>query len=168
MKLLQPAAPPVGADDLAGPAHVRGVGVVAGQLEGEIRLDRDAEFDRAAGVVAPAAVGLLLSQDVVGGLASSLLVLAAEEGHQQDVFGFENGVALQLAAPVAVGALQFEEAAARAVERRGVPAKREWACGERRAPWACRACAGRVCTAFTELLSPCGRRSRAASCPKRL
>ena len=83
---------------------------MAGQLEREVGLDRDADVRRSAGIVAPAAVLLLLREDVVGGLANPAVLLAAEEGHEQDPFGFEDGVALELADPVAVRLLPAEQA----------------------------------------------------------
>ena len=77
--------PAVREDALPRPHHVRRPGVVAGQFEGKVRLDRDADLARPAGVVAPAAVGLLLAQQVVRRLAGPLAVLLAQVGEQQDV-----------------------------------------------------------------------------------
>src|SRR5207244_404406 len=45
----------VGTNDLPGATHVRRVGVVAGQLQGEVRLDGAAQLHRTARVIAPAA-----------------------------------------------------------------------------------------------------------------
>src|SRR5690349_6202607 len=53
-----------GADHRAGAAHVGGARVVPRELQGEVGLHRDAQLRGAAGVVAPAAVGLLLAEDV--------------------------------------------------------------------------------------------------------
>src|SRR5256885_1488961 len=78
------------ADYLAGAAHVRRLGVVAGHLEGEVRLGRDAQVGRPAGVIAPGPLVLLLGEQVAGCLGAPLVALAAEEGHEDDVFGFED------------------------------------------------------------------------------
>src|SRR5262249_42600410 len=51
----------------------------------------------------------LLLLDITGGLDYLLFVLAPEECHQQDVFRFENGIALKFANPVAVWSLQREK-----------------------------------------------------------
>jgi hypothetical protein len=53
-----------------------------------------------------------MAEDVPGRLDNALLALAAEEGHQQDVLGFEEGVALEFADPVTVRRLAGEETAA--------------------------------------------------------
>src|ERR1022692_4597108 len=63
----------------------------------------------------PRTIGSLLAQHIFSGLVGSFVVFTAEKSHEQDVFGFEDGVALQFAAPMAVGALQFEQTAARAL-----------------------------------------------------
>src|SRR5262249_41759421 len=65
------------------------------------------------------AVGELPGQQVARGPGDVLLPLAAEERHQEDVFGFEDGVPLQLADPVAVVGLPGEQVARGAVDGRG-------------------------------------------------
>jgi hypothetical protein len=92
---------------------------VAGQLQGEVRLDADAHFDGAVGVVAPAAVGPLLAEDVRRRLPHDLRALLAEEGEQQDVLGLEDGVTLQLADPVAVGPLAVQQGVGRGLQSGG-------------------------------------------------
>ena len=84
---------------------------MSGELQCEVRLGRDTQFKRAVGIVAPAPLGLLLPEDVAGGLADALVPLPAEEGHEQDPFRFKDGIALQFADPVAVGRLPAQEAA---------------------------------------------------------
>ena len=59
----------VGEDRRPGPLHVLGARVVAGQLQGEIRLHAAADFHVAAGIHGPAAVGKLLFDEVVRGIA---------------------------------------------------------------------------------------------------
>src|SRR5205085_6137062 len=61
-------------------------------------------------------------QDVVGAGPHGVVVPAAEERQQQDVFGFEDGVALEFADPVAVGPLQAEQGAAGVVDGGAQPA----------------------------------------------
>src|SRR5205807_1617504 len=77
----------------------------------------------AAGIVAPGAAGQFLRENVASCLDGFLVVGAAKESEQEDIFGFEDGVALQLADPVAVGRLALEQGvdrlADRAVQRRG-------------------------------------------------
>ena len=59
----------------------------------------------------------LEAQDVVGGRADTGVVLAAEEGHEQNPLGLEDGVALELADPVAIGPLAREQAATCSLNR---------------------------------------------------
>ena len=89
--------------------EVRGVSRVARHLEGEVRFHRNAQIDRPAGVVAPAALVQLLLQDVVGKPGNARVVFPAQPGQEQHVFGFENRVALEFANPVAVRLLQGKE-----------------------------------------------------------
>src|SRR5262249_40511548 len=105
------------ADDRAGAAHVRGFGVVTRQLEGEVRLDRDADVRRAAGVIVPTPFGVLLLDHVAGRLGNLRLTLAAKKRHEQDVFRFQDRITLQLADPMAVSLLPGEEALSSAVDR---------------------------------------------------
>jgi hypothetical protein len=91
---------------------------VAGDLQREVRLDGDAQVGRAAGVVAPAATGEFLVEDVAGQFRDAGVVLAAEEGEEEDVFRLEDGVALEFADPVAVGGLAGEQALVGALDGR--------------------------------------------------
>src|SRR5262249_41127066 len=97
--------PAVGADEVAGLPHVGRLGVVPGELEGEVGLDGAAQLEGPAGVDAPAALCRLLGEDVAGRLAADFIALTAEEGQEEDVLRLEDGVPLQLADPVAVGLL---------------------------------------------------------------
>src|SRR5450755_5035448 len=63
--------------------------------------------------MAPRPIGPLLAQHILGGLAAALVIFTAKKSHEEDVLGFKDGVALQFAAPVTIGTLQFEEPAAR-------------------------------------------------------
>ena len=93
------------------------IGGVAGELECEVRLDGDVDVDRAARVIAPAAsLGPLRFANVVGRLAHLGIVVAIEERHQEDEFGFEDRVPLQFPAPMAVGILQGEQTAPRSLQ----------------------------------------------------
>src|SRR5439155_368147 len=77
---------------------------------------RDAEFGGAIRIVVPAALGKLLFEDVIRGLGNARIVFAAEEGHEKDVFGFEDGVALKLADPVSVVHLSGKQHALRPLD----------------------------------------------------
>ena len=72
---------------------------------------------RAAGIHRPAALGKLLLDDVGGAAAGQLGILVAEEGHQQDRFALQNGVAFQFGAPRAVGGLLGQQPLPRLVDR---------------------------------------------------
>ena len=114
--------PAVGQNGLAGTAHVLGARVVAGQLQGEIRLDASADLDAAAGIHRPAALGKLLLDDVGGAAAGQLGIFVAEERHQQDRFALQDGVAFQFGAPRAVGVLLGQAATAASGGSPGGPA----------------------------------------------
>ena len=66
-------------DRRPGPLHRLAVGVVAGELEGEVGLHAAADIDRAAGIHRPAAVGKLLVEDVLRRLARQLATGAGPE-----------------------------------------------------------------------------------------
>ena len=85
------------------------------QLEGEVRLDGDTQLDRAIGIIVPTAFGKLLSEEVTCGLADFRVALPTHEGHEKDIFGFEDGIALEFTDPVAVGALPCQKTAAHAL-----------------------------------------------------
>ena len=85
---------------LAG-ARQRGmIGRESRQLQPEVGLHRSADVGRTAGVNAPAAVFILVVQDVARGLVKAFLAARAQQGMQQDVIGFEGGVGFQFPAPV--------------------------------------------------------------------
>ena len=80
-----------------------GVGVVAHEFEGEVGFDRAGKVVGAAGVHVPAAIGLLQGAEVIGDEGEIGVVFLPEDEFQEDVFGFEDGVALEFGAPVAIG-----------------------------------------------------------------
>mgnify|MGYP000884397132 CR=1 FL=1 len=86
------------------------------EFQGEISLHRHADIGWTAGVVVPAAFGHLVIKQVLRDLADARLAFAAEEGHQQDKFRFEDRVALQLADPVSVGLLASLKVVASALD----------------------------------------------------
>ena len=100
-------------DHLARPDHVRRVAVVAGELQGEVGLHRDADVGRPSFVVGPSAARQLLAPEVLGRLLDPLLARPPEEVQGQDVLGLEDRVALELAAPVAVRPLNGKQIALR-------------------------------------------------------
>jgi len=89
--------------------HVRGVGGVSLELEDEVGLDRSAHLGRAARVEGPTAPGQLLTAQVLGGFDRTRLVGPAQEMEEEEVLGLEDGVAFELAAPVAVRPLLSEQ-----------------------------------------------------------
>src|SRR5207253_10975126 len=93
------------ADQLAGADHVVGVRIVACQLEGEIGFDGNAQVRWTFRVIVPAALRHLLGEQVPSDFGDLGIALPAQERQEQNVFGFENGVALQLADPMAVKCL---------------------------------------------------------------
>ena len=85
------------------------IGGVAGQLQAEIGFHRRADVGGPGREDAPAAVFVLVLEDVVGGFLKALRIAGAEQRVQQDVIGFESGIGFELAAPVAVLVLLGEK-----------------------------------------------------------
>src|SRR5208337_4041621 len=79
------------------------------QFQPEVSLHRSADVGRAAGVIAPAAVFILVVQDVTRGLVKALLAARAEQRMEQNVIGFEGGVGFQFSAPVTLFVLLREK-----------------------------------------------------------
>ncbi len=94
---------------------------MTGDLEGQIRLDRRAHFDRAAGVEGPSAVLLLTLQDVTRGLDCDFVLPAPQPGQEQDVLGFEDRVPFEFPDPVAIRMLLIEQPPCRRLESRMQP-----------------------------------------------
>ena len=90
---------------------------MAGDLQRQIRLHRTADLDRPAGKHRPAAVIALLVEHVRGAFPGPFRLTLAEERQQQDVFRFQDRVALQFGAPVAVGMLEAQQVIARPFNR---------------------------------------------------
>jgi hypothetical protein len=107
---LDPAKAP---NDLSRARHMGRVGIVADEFQGEVGLDRGGDVSRAAFIDGPPASGQLLPPQVLGRFAGALLAQAPEEVQSQHVLGFEDRVALELGAPVAVRVLNGEEIAPR-------------------------------------------------------
>src|SRR5262249_35231829 len=98
------------------PRHVRRVRVIAHELQHEICLYGGGDLSGPALVDRPATAGKLLAAEVLGRLAAPRLVRAAEEVQRQHVFGLEDRVALELAAPVSVRGLDRGQVAAGGVD----------------------------------------------------
>ena len=78
------------------------IGLVTRQLQAEICFDRRADVRRPAVVDRPAAVFILMAENVVGTFPQALLVTGAQKSVHQDVIGFERGVGFKFAAPIAI------------------------------------------------------------------
>ncbi len=104
-------------DRAAGPHHLGLAGRSARQLHGEVGLHRRADVDRPARVDRPATGGQLMVLDVPGTSDADRVPLPAQERHQQDIFGFEDGVAFQLGDPVALAFLPIQQPVSGALER---------------------------------------------------
>ena len=98
--LAAQGAPAVIKRDGARPALEEGVAV------GDVLHDRAliwSRCDRPARMIAPAAaIGTFFRDEVIGSLADLLFRFPAQKRHQQDVFGFQDRVALQFADPMTV------------------------------------------------------------------
>ena len=79
--------------------------LVSSQLQAEVSLHRGADIGRPCGINTPAAIIVLVLQNVIGGLCKPLLIAAAEKGVQQNVIRLKGGIGFQFAAPVATFAL---------------------------------------------------------------
>ncbi len=112
----RPAEAAAREDERARPRHVRRVGAIARQLEGEIALDAGGEIARRAGVEGPAPVVALVAAHVLRDAAPDGLVAGAEKMRQHQIFRAHGGVGLQLRPPVAVGVLLAKEPALRALD----------------------------------------------------
>ena len=104
-------------DHRAGSRHVLGGGVVAGEAQPDVRLDRGRQVGRAAEVGGEAAVLALSRADPARRRSRRRLVEEAEVVAEEQILGVDRDVGLQLALPVAVGVLQLEQAGDRTVER---------------------------------------------------
>ena len=85
------------------------IGLVSRQLQAEISLDRCADIRWAAVINPPAAVFILMAENVVGALLKALRIAGAKQRVQQNVVGLERGVGFEFAAPVAVLVLLGEK-----------------------------------------------------------
>ena len=88
-------------DPLARAAHVRRVGIVAGQLEREVGLDRGADVAGPAGVLGPETLLALLGAEVAGDAVPLLAIADPEVVGEQQVLGGDRGVGFELAPPEA-------------------------------------------------------------------
>ena len=105
------------AHDLRGALQVRGLRAVAGETQGEIRLDRGRELRRAAEEAGPGSVGTLLRADPVRGVLRLLGAANPEELAQQQILGVHRDVGRELALPEAALVLEREQLVARARQR---------------------------------------------------
>src|SRR5438094_600271 len=81
----------------------------AAELHREVRLDRGGQIYRAACEEAPAAVRELLATEILDGLGLLAAVDPIDQVTEQEVFGGDRGVGLELADPMTVWRLVSEE-----------------------------------------------------------
>jgi hypothetical protein len=115
-------------DELARPRHVRRVRRVAHRLQREIGFDRRREIGRAAMEQRPAAILALDRAQIARQIPLQGIVDLIEIMLQEDVFGRDGGVGLELVDPVPVRPLLLEQrrggAIDGAVERRRILRRR--------------------------------------------
>ena len=109
--------PTLGQDGAPSALHVRRFGVVAGQFQRVVHLDRAAQVHGPAVVQVPATIGLLAAAQIDGQLGGEVAVDLAHVMHHQQVFGRDGAVGLELEAPVAVGVLPLDQRADATAER---------------------------------------------------
>ena len=93
-------------------------------LSAKYAFDRAGEIGLAAGIHAPAAVGLLEIAQIVGDQRQLGIVFLIQDKRVQDVFGFKNAVALKLGTPVPFGGLFAEQTFTGPFDRRDPAAAR--------------------------------------------
>ena len=108
------AAPPRAQDRRARPHHMRRVGRVARRLQREIGLDAGGQVEIAAVEQRPAAMLALDGAQILRQRRLDAVVDLAEIMLQQDVFGRDGRIGLELEGPMAVGALLRQQRLARA------------------------------------------------------
>ena len=124
---------PTGGEHILGrPKHVRRVGGVAGQAEGQVGLDRGRELRWATIEVGPRAVVALVGPDPLRAGRRLLFGSDAEELAEQEILRVHRHVGLELALPVARGLLHGQEGIARRVE--ALAGRPRLASGHRRPP----------------------------------
>src|SRR5205085_3259447 len=89
---------------------------VSRELKPEIGFDAGAYVRRSAVIDGPAAVFILMANDLPCGLLQARFITRPQQCVQQDVVGFEGGIGFELAAPVASGLLSREEDPAGAID----------------------------------------------------
>ncbi len=89
---------------------MRRLRVVATEFEGVVGLDRTTDVHRPAVVERPATVSALTRTQVIGELRFQVGFRLPDEMQQQNVFGRDRAVGLELETPVAVGLLAGKQA----------------------------------------------------------
>ncbi len=107
---------------LAGARQRRMIGRESGQLQPEVGFHRSADVRRPAGIDAPAAVFILVVQDVRAALSKRSWLPVPSSSMQQDVIGLQAGIGFQFSAPVAIFVLLREKIFARRIDRDRDPA----------------------------------------------
>ena len=110
--------PAMGEDRFAGPDHMGRVDGIADHLEGVVSLHAGADIEGALMEQRPAAMGGLDAPEIAGDLRFEREVRRlAEEMLQQDIFGRNRGIGLELEDPMAVLALERQDGLRRPADR---------------------------------------------------
>src|SRR6185312_15372269 len=91
------------------------IGPVSGELEPEIGLYRGADIRGAAVIDGPAAVLVLMAENLPRRLLKALFIARSQQRMQENVIGFEGGVGFEFAAPEAFRLLAGKKKSARAI-----------------------------------------------------
>ncbi len=92
---------------------------MARYLQREIGLHGNAQVRRSFRIIVPATFGHLLGQQIPGDFSDFGVAFPAQECQEQDIFRFQNRIALQLADPMAVKSLTRKEQGHGAVDGSG-------------------------------------------------
>ncbi len=99
----------VGENGIARPAHVRGLGRIAGELQRKVRFDAGADVEAPAVEQRPPAMRALQAAQIDCDLRFEDRVGLAQVVLQHDVLRGDRGIGFQLEDPMPVGALQLQE-----------------------------------------------------------
>ena len=92
--------------------------IIPHQFKSKISLHRSGEVIGPAGIHIPAAIGLLDRAEIIRDQHEIGIIFLPQDEFQQDIFRFENRVALQLRTPISIGVPHADKGVFRARQRR--------------------------------------------------